>query len=124
MQKLNTSFEDLLLKSGFSSMNPKRLRTLCVEIFKTLNNLNPSFMKEIFSLRQTDRPVRKKYRLNRDIPSYNQVTFGCKALTFLGPKTWNSFHYHKKSEENLASFKTMIKFWNGENYSCKICCKK
>ena len=72
----NTSCEDLLLKSGFSSMNVKRLRTLCLQIFKTLNNLNSSFMKEIFSLRQTDRPVRNKHKLNLDIPSYNQVTFG------------------------------------------------
>ena len=44
-------------------------------------------MKEIFILRQTDRPVREKYKLNLDIPSCNQVTFGCKALTFFGPKT-------------------------------------
>ena len=105
----NTSYEDLLLKSGFSSMNVKRLRTLCVEHFKTLNNLNPSFMKEIFSLRQTDRPVREKYKLNLHIPSYSQVAFGHKALTFFGPKTWNSLPYHIKSAENLASFKTMIK---------------
>ena len=67
----NTSYEDLLLKSGFPSMNVKRLRTFCVEIFKTLNNLNPSSMKEIFSLRQTDRAVREKYKLILDIPSYN-----------------------------------------------------
>ena len=65
-------------------------------------------MKEIFSLRQTDRPVREKYKLN--IPSCNQVTFGCKALTFFGPKTWNSLPYHINSAENRASFKTMIKF--------------
>ena len=58
----NTSYEDLLLKSGFSSVNVKRLRTLSVEIFKSLNNFNPSFMKEIFTLRQTDRPVREKYK--------------------------------------------------------------
>ena len=67
-------------------------------------------MKEIFILRQTDRPVREKYKLNLDIPSCNQVTFGCKALTFFGPKTWNSLPYHINSAENLASFKTMIKF--------------
>ena len=105
-------------------MNVKHVRTLCVEIFKTLNNLNPSFMKEIFSLRQTDRPVWEKYELNLDIPSYNQVTFAHKALTFFEPKTCNSLPYRKKSAENYASFKTMIKFWNEENCSCKICCKK
>ena len=40
----NTSYEDLLLKSGVSSINVTLLRTLCIDIFKTLNNLNPSFM--------------------------------------------------------------------------------
>ena len=116
----NTSYEDLLLKSNFSSKDVKRLRTLSVEIFKTLNNLNPSFMNEIFSLRQKDRPVRQKYELNLDIPSYNQVTFGRKALTFFGPKTWNSLLYHIKSAENLASFKTMVKFWNGKPAAVKF----
>ena len=122
----NTSNEDLLLKSGFQSgyWNVKRLGTLCAEIFKTLNNLNPSFIKKIFSLRQTDRPVGEKYKLNLDIPSYNQVTFDRKALTFFGPKTWNSLPYHIKSDKDLASFKTMIKFWNRETCSCRICCKK
>ena len=105
-------------------MNVKRLRALCIEIFKTLNNLNPSFMKEIFSLRQTNRPVWEKYKLNLDIPSYNQVTFGRKALTFFGPKTWNSLPCHIKSAENLTSLETMIKFWKGETCTCKISCKK
>ena len=88
-----------------------------------MKELNPSFMKEIFSMRQTNRPVWEKYKLNLDIPSCNQVTFGRKALTFFGTKTSNSLPYHKKSVENLASFKTLIKFWNGETGSCKICCK-
>ena len=118
----NTSYEDLLLKPGFSSTNVKRLRKLCIVIFKTLNNLNPTFMREIFSLRQMNRPVQQKYKLNLDIPSYNQVSFGCKAFTFFGPKTWNSLPYHIKSAENLASIKTMIKLWNGETCGCKICC--
>ena len=101
-------------------MNVKRLRTLSVEIFKTLNNLNPSFMKKIFSFRLMDRPVRQIYKLNLNIPSYNQVNFGRKALTFFGPKTWNSLLYHIKSAENLASFKTMVKFWNGKPAAVKF----
>ena len=81
-------------------------------------------MKKIISLRQTDRPVREKHKSNLDTPSYNQVTFGRKDSTFFGPKTWNSLPYHMKSAENITSFKTMIKFWNGESCSCKICYKK
>ena len=30
-------------------MGIKRLRNLAIEIFKTINDLNPSFMKSIFS---------------------------------------------------------------------------
>ena len=47
-------------------------------------------MKEIFSFSQKNRAVREKYKLNLDIPSYNQVTFGRKASTFFGPKTSKS----------------------------------
>ena len=80
-------------------------------------------MKEIFNLRKANRPVCEKIKLNVDIPNYDQVTFGRKALTFFGPKTWNSFPYHIKSTENLALFKTIIKFYNGETCSYKICGK-
>ena len=104
-------------------MNVKRLRFLCVEIYKTINNLNPSFMKQIFELRETNRNVREKYRLNLNIPNYNQVTFGKKSLRILGPKIWNSLPYHIKSSKNLESFKTVIKNWDGVNCKC-VTCKK
>ena len=42
-----STYEQLLNKAGRSSMSINRLRTLCVEICKTLNELNPSFMKNI-----------------------------------------------------------------------------
>ena len=41
-------YSELLNKSGKPSMEVKRLRTLALEIFKTLNNLDPDYMKEIF----------------------------------------------------------------------------
>ena len=68
------TYEELLDKANSSTMNVKRLRFLCVEIYKTINNLNPSFMKQIFELRETNRNVREKYQLNLNIPNYNQVT--------------------------------------------------
>ena len=38
------SFEGLLEKAGKIKMNVYRLRNLCVEIYKTINKLNPEFM--------------------------------------------------------------------------------
>ena len=53
-------YEDLLSKGGKSTMNVRKLRTLCVEIYRTLNDLNPSFMNDIFKLKINGREVRDK----------------------------------------------------------------
>ena len=49
-------------------MNVRRLRTLCVEIYKTINDLNPVSMNNIFRLKINGREVRDKWKLNLDIP--------------------------------------------------------
>ena len=36
-------------------MDVRRLKILCVEIYKTLKGLNPSFMKNIFKLKINSR---------------------------------------------------------------------
>ena len=43
-------YEKLLLKSDRPIMNVNRLRKLCIEIYKTINNLNAEFMRDLFSL--------------------------------------------------------------------------
>ena len=47
----SSSYERILEKSGKFSTDVKRKHKLCIEIYQTLNNLNHSFMKEIFQLR-------------------------------------------------------------------------
>ena len=42
-------YETLLEKGKTSTKNVKRIRILATEIFKTINNLNPSFMKDSFT---------------------------------------------------------------------------
>ena len=70
-------------------MNLARERLLCSEVYKTLNSLNPCFMQE-FKLRETNRNVRNKYKLNLNIPVVNRVNYGTKSLGSFGPKIWNS----------------------------------
>ena len=47
-------------------------------------------MKDLFELREKDRPVRKKYKSNLINPKWNQVSFGYKRLRVHGSKIWNS----------------------------------
>ena len=51
-----SDYEHLLSISNKPSIEVRKLRFLSVEIFKTINNLNPSYMKEIkFSLKYNKR---------------------------------------------------------------------
>ena len=56
----DSSYESILKLAGKSIMNVNRLRSLCIEIYKTLNNINPAFMNEILELRKTNRVVRNQ----------------------------------------------------------------
>ena len=116
-----TSYEDLLEKSGRCTIKVKNIKVLCVEIYKTLNKLNPSFMMDIFKLRTTNRPVREQYQLNLEISNPNQVRFGEKSLRNFGPKIWNTLPYHIKSSENLKIFRSLLQNWNGTSCKCNVC---
>ena len=52
---------------------------------KTINHFNPSFIKQIFELRETNRNVCEMYQLNFSIPNYNQVSFGKRSWRIFGP---------------------------------------
>ena len=80
----STSFyDDLLSKAGKCSMKISRLRTLCIEIYKTVSKLNPPFMQDIFKLKQTTRSERNPNELIHYRP--NQVTSRSKSFLSLGP---------------------------------------
>ena len=94
-------------------MKIQRLRTLCLEIFKTLHQLNPCFMSNIFKAKTNDRPIRSRQYLNLKVVRANQVKFVEKSLRVLGPKIWNILPPHIKNAENLSAFKRLIKTWVG-----------
>ena len=117
----SSPYEVLLDRADKVAIKMRNHRVLCIEIFKTLNDLNPSFMKTLFQLKITSRPIRKSYQLNLNIPITNRVRFGTYSLRNLGPKIWNALPYGIKSAENLEIFKDLIKTWNFDACQCKLC---
>ena len=88
-------------------MEVKLLRNLALEIFKTLNHLNPEYMKETFykTTNLTHRPFNIKVNQN------NTTKYGNKSLRSLGPHIWNSLPKQIKEKTNDKSLK--IIFING-----------
>ena len=73
-----SDYEVLLRKSGKVAMEIRRLRVLAIEIIKTVNNLNPSYMKDIFTP-----------KLHPMLKHHNTIAYGAKSLKTPGFKIWN-----------------------------------
>ena len=93
-----------LLKASVSvSMKVRRMRYLCVEIYKTLNDLNPGYMKDIFQVQQSAYSTRRPYNIK--VPRVNQITFGTRSIRYEGAKIWNHLPNSLRSAETLEIFK-------------------
>ena len=81
------------------------MRALCLCIFKTLHQLNPRSMSNIFEVKSFDRPARSWQNLNLEVVRANQVKFGEKSLRVIGPKIWNRLPPCINNADNLSAFK-------------------
>ena len=85
-------------------MEIRRPRTLALEFFKTLNDLNPAFMKNLFAKRE----VSKRRKNNLEIPNQNTVKYGDKRL---GLHIRNILPEEIKNEQSYDNFKEYLNTW-------------
>ena len=98
-------YETLLRNSNKLTMEIRRLRTLAFEIFKTLNEINPPYRKNIFTPNENEKTRQNDIIVKR----INTSRFGTQSLRSLGPKIWNKLPSNIKSETSFLKFKECIK---------------
>ena len=96
-----SDYAELLKKPDKATMEMKRLRCLALEIFKTVNNLNPYYMKEIFSktTNLTHRPLDINFNQN------NTTKYGSNSLQSFGPHIWNSLPSEFKRKQSIKNLR-------------------
>ena len=92
------------------------IKRLALEVFRTINNLNPSFMKSLFSAKLNAR-VRPN---NISVKARKSATFRDKNLATLGPKIWNALPQNIKVENSYVKFKEYIATWFGPKCKCNV----
>ena len=80
-------------------MELKRYRTLALEILKTLNILNPTYMHCLLYLRSSSAGKPNNITIART----NTITYGTKSLRSLGPQIQNSLPKDIKAETSCFS---------------------
>ena len=115
----DSSYETLLNTTEMANMRVRQMQNLCIEIYKTLADMNPPYMQELFERSSSSYSTRRPYDLT--IPRVNQTSFGSRSIKFEEAKLWNHLPRNIKSADNLSAFKQLINNWMGPSCGCSYC---
>ena len=115
-----SSFDELLAKDNSVSAHQRNLQLLMIEIYKTKNSLNPSFVEDIFA----ERPNIPYDLRNNDgllVPRANTTAHGIETIRYVGSRLWHILPSEAKESRTLEIFKGRIKNWKTDKCNCKLC---
>ena len=115
----NKTLNRLLDLDGSSGVHLRNLRYLMIEVFKSLNKLNPKFMWNLFHVKEFPMGLRNERILV--LPSGNTKSKGTNTIMYRACSLWNSVENNIMCANNLENFKKGILKWNGKRCSCKLC---
>ena len=113
-----SSFDTLLEKSGTVSIHHRNIQSLAIEIFKSLNNLSPSLISELFKMKETKYDLRTGNQLKSNVPC--TTSYGIDSVSYLASKIWSQVTIDIKNCNTLDRFKKMIKTWAPRSCPCRL----
>ncbi len=114
-----SSYECLLEKCKSTTLHLRRIKTIALEVFRSLNDLNPPFMKEFFTPKNVEYDLRDGNILIQ--PKFQKVTYGKNSLRYYGAHIWNLLPPEVKKTTTLDHFKALLEEWDGPKCQCAMC---
>ena len=117
--RFGENLNELLKLDNSVNIHVLNLRWLMIEVYKSLNELNPKFMRGYFSVKEISYNLRGGPSL--DLPIAKTRSFGLNSLSFRSSLLWNLLPCSIKLSKSLKEFTRKIKLWGGGSCSCAIC---
>ena len=114
-----SSYKELLLRAEISSLYVSRIKSIAIESYKCINELNPKFLQHLLEVKDTGYELRDSKRVS--LPKVSSITYGNNSFAFEASKIWNGLPCNIKEVENLCIFTSKIKAWSGPNCVCGNC---
>ena len=113
-----SDFNSLLEKDNSITIHQRNIQALTLEIYKTLNHLNPSFMKEIFHLKHQHFSTRNQ---NLAYPNPRTVTYGLESFGYKANQLWSNIPKEIQQANDINTFKSKITEHCAHICSCNLC---
>ena len=81
------NYSELLEKCGSQGVKLMTLRCMAIEVYKCVNNMNPQYLNEMFTLKKCPYDLRDNSLLER--PAARLTNYGLKSIKSYGAKIWN-----------------------------------
>ena len=114
-----SSYATLLQHAKKPSLYLSRLRKLSLEVHKILTHQSPSFLNDLFVMKDSAYNLRDNVKVHQ--PVFNTMTFGRNSLRYQGAKLWNLLPIEIKKATNVKQFRNLIKTWLGPSCNCAMC---
>ena len=95
------------------------MHALATEIYKSLTNINPHFMKPYFKIKEMPYNLRNGYALK--LPSTNSTYYGINSVLFRACLLWNQLPLYIKQSQSLHEFRSKMKTLRNIVCTCNIC---
>ena len=110
-------YKKLLQQANALPLSYERQISILVEVFKTVNKMNPSFMHDVFKLHECQYEIKRRNKSQMVVPKYNTVTYGYNSLAVHGSLLWNFVSQKVKSKTNVKEFQAAL-IQNTNPYLC------
>ena len=114
----DADYNQLLSMSERSPLLVVRLRTILVEVFKCIRELNPKFMNMLFTLNNKPYDTRSGPLLFQS--HVNTIKHGINSFVYRA-KRWNSLPTDAKDSECFNRLKNFLTTWMGPECHCGYC---
>ncbi len=114
-----SDYRTLLAKAHTNTLFISRLKYIAVEVYKCVNDINVSFMNDVFDVKPNIHGLRRKKNVIQ--PKFNTISYGKFSFKYIGSHIWNMLPDYFQDAVNVNSFKSLLKSWAGPTCNCNIC---
>jgi len=113
-----SDFNSLLRKDNSITIHQRNIQALTAEIYKTLNDLNPTLMKEVFCVKEHRFFTRKQ---NLTYPNPRTVSYGIETFGYKASQIWQNIPSDIQQLDDISIFKKNITNYCENICNCNLC---
>ena len=110
---------DLLQQNGVLPLHISRMKLMAGEVFKIVNNIAPSYLHDLISLKSSPYDFRSEKQAQ--IPRVNSTRYGLRSFRYEAARIWNSLPNELRLAESYPQFRRLLRAWDGLNCKCPSC---